>query len=156
MNARGAEFIVQVDRVVLGHVCGEHKGKNSVGDSSFDGMNPHDLSANDQMQPFANVANGFFLEGHGLAVEGEPKREHPIVGFFGHYVSNGSKLDQPDAVFVQNGNGGRSFEENRGRMVIFLGSERNFLQEERERAGRRDKGGFFLLLCHERMVRWES
>ena len=133
------------------------KGKNSVGDSSFDGMNPHDLSANDQMQSFANVANGFFLEGHGAsAVEGEPKGEHPVVGFFGHYVSNGSKLDQPDAVFVQNGNGGRSFEEILGRMVIFLGSERNFRQEERERAGRRDRRRFLLLFCHERMVRWES
>ena len=99
-------------------------------------MNPHDLTRYDQMEPFSNVANGFFLEGHGAsAVEGEPKREHPIVGFFGHYVSNGSKLDQPDVVFVQNGNGGRSFEENPGPHGDFFGVGTEFP------AGGEGKGG---------------
>ena len=40
MNERGAEFIVEVDRVFLGHVGGEDKGENPVVDASFDGMNP--------------------------------------------------------------------------------------------------------------------
>ena len=115
VNERGAEFIVEVDRVFLGHVGGEHKGENPIGDASFDGMNPHDLPSYDQMEPFPNVANGFLLEGHGAsAVEGEPKGEHAVVRFLRHDVCNGAELDRPDVVLVQNGNGGRSFQENSG------------------------------------------
>lgn len=122
MNERGAEFIVEVDRVFLGHVGGENKGENPVVDASFDGMNPHDLPRYDQMEPFSNVANGFLLEGHGAsAVEGEPKGEHAVVRFLGHDVCNGAELDRPDVVLVQNGNGGRSFQENSGPHGYFFG-----------------------------------
>ena len=115
VNERGVELVVEEEGIFLRHVGREYKGENPVGYSSFDGVNPYDLTSHDQMQSFSNVACGFLLQGHGApAVEGEPKGEHAVGRFFGHDVRNGAQLDQSDVVFVQNGDGGGSFQKNSG------------------------------------------
>ena len=121
-------------------------------------MNPHDLTRYDQMEPFANVANGFLLEGHGAsAVEGEPKGEHPIVGFSVMMFAMVPSWTNHDVVLVQNGYGGRSFEENPGPHGDFFGIVNGIAGRRRGKGGAEEREeGFFLLLCHERDARWES
>ena len=115
VHERGVELLEKHDRIGLGHIGGEDEGKNSVGDASLDGMNPHDFTGDHEVQALADVADGLLLQVHGAApVEGKPEGIHPVAGVLRHDVGYGAQLDAGKVVFVKDGNGGGSLEENPG------------------------------------------
>ena len=131
----GIELVVEVNRIFLGHVGGEHEGQDSVGYPTLDRMDPDDLSANHEVQALAHVAHRFLLQVHGApAVEGEPKGEHPIVRVFRHDVRNGPELDLHEVVLVEKRDGGGAFEEDSG-------AHRDLVRIVPLPAGREEKGG---------------